>query len=75
MGACLRHNGDIDYLDILKDTPFLIGPFYVHIWSQGDGGCAASDMTTSTTIHGLFNLRSNLLHLYVDISKFRYSKS
>ena len=73
VGACLRPDGDIDYLDILKDTPFDLSlQFYVHFWSQSDGGCAASDMTTSTTI-GLFNHRSNLLHLYADISKFRYS--
>ena len=66
MGACLRQNGDTDYLDILKDIPF--GTFDVHSWSQSDGGCAASDMATSTII-GIFNHRSNLLQLHVDISK------
>ena len=66
VGACLRHNGDIDYLDILKDTPF--PQAYVHTWSRSDGGCAASDMATSPSL-GLFDLRTNLLQLYVDISK------
>ena len=67
VGACLRHNGDIDYLDILKDTIFFLQP-YVHTWSRSNGGCAASDMAASPSL-GLSDRRSNLLQLYVDISK------
>ena len=68
VGACLRQNGDIDYLDILFDAN-TFSPDYTHIWSRGSGGCAEDDMTTSPTI-SLFNLRSKNLHLYADISEF-----
>ena len=69
MGACLRHNGDIDYLDILRDTPF--GQFYVQRWSQSDGGCTDNDMAASPSL-GIFSYANSSLHLYVDISKFNY---
>ena len=69
MGACLRHNGDIDYLDILSDTPF--GEFYAQRWLQSDGGCTDNNMDASPPL-GLLTYASFSLHLYVDISKFYY---
>ena len=69
VGACLRNNGEIDYLDILRDTPF--GQFYVQRWSRSDGGCTENDMAASPSL-GLFSYDSFSLHLYVDISKFYY---
>ena len=68
VGACLRHSGDIDYLDIVYDT-FILR--LVDVWSQSDGGCTETDMATSPYIStAIFeDNRSNLLHLYVDISK------
>ena len=70
VGACLRPDGDIDYLDILRDTYGIFLQFYVHTWSQSAGGCAASDMATSS--ESGYDIRNNALHLYVDISKFCY---
>ena len=69
MGACLKRNGDIDLLDILQDLPSVDGNFFVDNWSLGDGECAVSDMAVSRQIRENFDGRSNLLHLYVDISK------
>ena len=70
VGACLRHNGDIDYLDILRDTLLFR---YVDVWSQSDGGCTQADMAISPPLSSAFfeDNRSNFLHLYVDISKLK----
>ena len=70
IGACLRHNGDINYLDILIDTVWYIR--FVDTWSVSDGGCTETDMNTSPSLgSGFFDdNRSNVLQLYVDISKF-----
>ena len=70
VGACMRQNGDTDYLDILGDTSF---PFYyVHFWSQGTGGCTVNDMSTSPPLT-LSSFRTNFLHLYVDISEHSFT--
>ena len=69
VGACLRQNGDIDYLDILFDTG-LFSLNFVHYWSRSAGGCTEDDMATSPDIQFPENFRSNNLHLYVDISEF-----
>ena len=68
VGACLRQNGDIDYLDILFDT-CLFCFNYAHLWSQSAGVCTESEMMTSPTIDFPDNYRSNNLHLSVAISE------
>ena len=65
VGACLKSNGDTDYLDILYDSSFNL----VHIWSVGNGECTEANMNTSPQIDIIQDVRSNLLHLYLDISK------
>ena len=69
MGACLKRNGDVDFLDILQDLPSAAGNFFVDNWSIGDGECTVSEMAVSNRINENFDQRSNVLRLYVDISK------
>ena len=69
VGACLKRNGDIDFLDILQDLPSVAGNFFVDNWSIGDGECTVSEMAVSNPISENFDQRSNVLRLYVDISK------
>ena len=71
VGTCLRNNGDIDYLDIMIYT-FILWRF-VDTWPNGDGGCTEADMDMSPSLSSGFweDNRSNALHLYVDISKFK----
>ena len=65
VGACLRDNGDIDYLDILFDTDFFDFNFAA-TWERSSGACTEDVMQTSPSL----TYRSNNLHLYVDISEF-----
>ena len=63
VGACLRPNGDVDYLDILRDH----NRNRVHSWTGG-GVCTEADMATSPPIQNS-NRERRRLHLYVDISE------
>ena len=69
MGACLRQNGDIDYLDILFDTCLFCINNYANLWSRSAGVCTESEMMTSPTIDFPDNYRTNNLHLSVAISE------
>ena len=64
VGACLRPDGDTDYLDILGDH----NSERVDSWTGG-GSCTQADMEISPTIRNSDRQRAQL-HLYVDISKF-----
>ena len=64
VGACLRPDGDTDYLDILRDHDNK----RVDSWTGG-GSCTEADMEISPTISNSNRQRAQL-HLYVDISKF-----
>ena len=63
VGACLRPDGETDYLDILRRSQRR-----VHSWTGG-GSCTEADMEISPTIDDS-NRQREQLHLYVDISKF-----
>ena len=68
VGACLRDNGDIEFLDILaEDAP---NGFKVGRWGSSSGQCQESDMSQSSEEPGTTSRM--VLHLYVDISEFKY---
>ena len=68
IGACLRDNGNIEFLDILaEDAP---NKFKVGRWGSSSGQCRESDMLQSP--QGRDRTSGMVLHLYVDISEFKY---
>ena len=70
VGACLRDNGNIEFLDILaEDAP---NDFSVGRSDSGSGLCQESDM--SELSQGLDTTSNMVLHLYVDISEFMLYK-
>ena len=69
VGACMRGNEDIDYLDILFDTGILEFNYVGH-WNDGSGPCTEDVMLISPELDGFSDYRSNNLHLYVDIGRF-----
>ena len=62
VGACLKQNGNVDYLDILRHRNRR-----VHSW-ESDGSCTESDVAISPIITNSHR-QDRMLHLYVDISK------
>ena len=65
VGACLRDNDRVEFLDILAES----APDTLEVtkWGSSSGSCEESDMRQST---GDLETESTfILHLYVDISK------
>ncbi|CAI7992982.1 hypothetical protein GBAR_LOCUS1166 [Geodia barretti] len=62
VGACLRPDGDTEYLDILRYR----SRERVHSWTGG-GSCTEADMEISPTIR-ISNRQNAQLHLDVDIN-------
>ena len=68
IGACLRDNDNTEFLDILaEEAP---NNFKVGMWGSSSGQCRESDMSQSP--QGRDTTSSMVLHLYVDISEFKY---
>ena len=68
VGACLRDNGNTEFLDILaEETP---NNFKVGRWGSSSGQCRESDMLQSS--QGRTTTSGMVLHLYVDISELKY---
>ena len=68
VGACLRQNGDIDYLNILGHDDNNNNNGRVHYWGSSGSSCTEEEMTTSPTVMGGSFKKRRTLHLYVDIS-------
>ena len=67
VGACLRDNGDVEFLDILaEEAPSNVK---VGMWGSSSGQCRESDMLQSS--QGRDTTSGMVLHLYVDISEFK----
>ena len=70
IGACLRDNGNVEFLDILaEDAP---NGFKVGRWGSSSGQCRESDI--SELSQELDIASGMVLHLYVDISEFMLYK-
>ena len=70
IGACMRDNGNVKFLDILaEDAP---DDFSVGRWGSSSGLCQESDM--SELSQELDTTSNMVLHLYVDISEFMLYK-
>lgn len=65
LGACLRDNGDTEFLDILaEEAP---SSHVVARWGSSSGSCGINQMTQSP--QNPDSISGMILHLYVDISK------
>ena len=62
LGACLRNNDEIEFLDILAEE----APTSVGRWGGSSGQCRERDMSQSSNEESASNM---VLHLFVDISK------
>ena len=70
VGACLKDNGNVRFLDILaEDAP---DDFIVGRSDSGSGQCRESDMSDLSDLSGAAS--GMVLHLYVDISEFMLPK-
>ena len=64
LGACLRNNGNTEFLDILAESAS--SSFSVGRWGGSSGQCRERDMSQSSDEETISEM---VLHLYVDISK------
>ena len=65
VGACLRDNNGIEFLDILAESAS--SSYRVAMWGSSSGSCSESAMSSSPEEPSIES--RNVLHLYVDISK------
>ena len=64
LGACLKNQGNVEFLDILAEDAS--ESFYVKRWGDSSGLCQEMDMSQSSNERTASEM---VLHLYVDISK------
>ena len=66
VGACLRDNNGIEFLDILAESDS--SSYRVAMWGSSSGSCSESAMSSSPEEPDTESTK--VLHLYVDISKY-----